>query len=125
MGTRDIHHHQAALASEATRGWWINRVGGYSCRGCHGKNTHHPGLSTSPGWPQKQGPLDGGGYLSLLQTWVSARLASVGTGNNERPAINTAPQHGQDTLAGMEEFAMSFGGEASAFESDPAETQIE
>ncbi len=64
-GARDIHNHQAALAYEATRGWWINQGGRYSCQAIPGKNIHHPGLSTSPGWPHKQGPPAGGGYLSL------------------------------------------------------------
>ena len=38
----DINYHQAALASEATRGWWINRGGVYSGRGSPGKNTYAP-----------------------------------------------------------------------------------
>lgn len=67
-GARDIHHHQAAVASEATRGWWMSRGGGYSC---------HPGLSTSPKWLQKQGPPGGGGYLSFPQAWVSMTSSSA------------------------------------------------
>ena len=55
-GTREIRHHKVALASEATRGWWSNR-GGW--------NIHHPGSTTSPKWPQKQGPHGGGEHLSF------------------------------------------------------------
>ena len=99
MGKRDIHHHQAALASEATRGWWINRGGRYACRGTSDKNIHHPGLSTSPGWPQKQGPPAGGGYLSFPQASVSMTCwssigGSAGTWTSEMPTKSFAWQDG-------------------------------
>ena len=55
-GTREIHHHKVALASEATRGWW-SKWGGW--------NIHHPSSTTSPKWPQKQGPHGGGEHLSF------------------------------------------------------------
>ena len=55
-GTREIHNHKVALASESTRGWWSNRGGG---------NIHHPSSTTSPKWPQKQGPHGGDEHLSF------------------------------------------------------------
>ena len=55
-GTREIHNHKVALASESTRGWWSNR-GGW--------NIHHPSSTTSPKWPQKQGPHGGDEHLSF------------------------------------------------------------
>ena len=103
-GTTDIHHHQAAFAAEATRGWWINRGGGFSCRGCPGKNIHQPGLFASPGWPWKQGPLGGGGNIAVPEACSSF----TGTGNafdkRFKPQRSSVPHAGQESFPTAVEF---------------------
>ena len=79
--TRDVHYHQVALASEATWGWWLSWGGGYPS---------HPGLSTIPGWPQKQGPTCGGeslvpAGLSLLDFIGREREAHTSQSRGPRP----------------------------------------
>ena len=79
-GTRDVHHHHVALASEATWGWWLSWGGGYSS---------HPGLTTIPGWTQKQGPPCGCESLSFRRPQSPSATPLAGhnfpTGESRRP----------------------------------------
>jgi hypothetical protein len=69
-----------ALASEATWGWWLSWGGGYSS---------HPGLTTIPGWTQKQGPPCGCESLSFRRPESPSANPPAGhnlsTGESRRP----------------------------------------